>query len=62
MKSDYLTELKRHDKVKDLLKKADKLIAANPHKNQKTMSPKKWAKMRKAELAKKSRNQWAITK
>ncbi len=54
MKTDYLTELKRHDKVKDLLKKADKILAAHPDKKKKTVSPKKWAKMRQTELAKKS--------
>jgi hypothetical protein len=51
---DYLTDCKRHDKVKDLLKRADQLLAANPDKKKKPISPKKWAKIRRVELSKKT--------
>lgn len=54
-------DTRKPDPVKDLLKQADKLIAAHPDKPKKQESPKKYAKRRAKELRAKA-NQWAVTK
>lgn len=67
---DSLLDRPKEDKVKALLKQADKLLSKAPaEKDRKKISGKKWAKKRTQELKAKERyqkslagNQWAVTK